>query len=129
MTPLFTTLASPTPGREMRRSAASKEVRLPAALDARGQPANIAQTMYETVHLHRILNPVACVMLLLPLRAATPVSSSAIALSPDAATVFLVNSDSNSVSSIDTLADQKLAETTVGNDPRSLAISPDGSVL
>jgi YVTN family beta-propeller protein len=57
---------------------------------------------------------------------ASAASSHSLALSPDGATLFVVNPDSGSVSSVDTLTDQKSAEVTVGDDPRILALSPDG---
>ncbi len=53
--------------------------------------------------------------------------SSAIAVTPDGARVWVVNRDSNSVSVLDTLTNSVLAEIPVGREPRTLAITPDGS--
>ena len=56
-------------------------------------------------------------------------ASGAIAMTPDGATIFVVNSDSGSVSALDTHSEQKIGELLVGVSPRSLAVSPDGSRL
>jgi len=49
-------------------------------------------------------------------------SSSAIAITDDGSRLLVVNPDSNSVSVIDPLAGEKLAELTVGDDPRTVAL-------
>jgi YVTN family beta-propeller protein len=43
--------------------------------------------------------------------------------------LFVANPDSGTVSSVDTLANRKIAETKVGSDPRMLALSPDSRLL
>lgn len=55
-------------------------------------------------------------------------SSSAIAITADGATLLVVNSDSNSLTLVDTASHSVQAEISVGVDPRSVAVSPDGSV-
>ena len=50
-------------------------------------------------------------------------------MTPDGTAVFVVNPDSGSVSAIDTASDTKLAEISVGLDPRILALGPDGQRL
>jgi len=49
-------------------------------------------------------------------------SSSAIAITDDGSRLLVVNPDSNSVSVMDPLAGEKLAELTVGDDPRTVAL-------
>jgi YVTN family beta-propeller protein len=53
-------------------------------------------------------------------------SSSAIALSPDGATLVVVNPDSGTVSLVDTGTLEVQAELAVGRDPRTAAIADDG---
>lgn len=52
--------------------------------------------------------------------------SSAIAITPDGATLVTVNPDSNTVTLLDTTSLAVLAELAVGGDPRSVVIAPDG---
>jgi YVTN family beta-propeller protein len=47
-------------------------------------------------------------------------SSSALAITDDGSRLLVVNPDSNSVSVMDPLAGEKLAELTVGDDPRTV---------
>ncbi|MBN1135256.1 MAG: beta-propeller fold lactonase family protein [Anaerolineae bacterium] len=54
-------------------------------------------------------------------------SSSPIALTPDGATLLVVNPDSNSLTLVDTASRLVLAEVPVGVDPCSVAVSPDSS--
>lgn len=49
-------------------------------------------------------------------------SSSAIAITDDGSRLLVVNPDSNSVSVMDPVAGEKLAEITVGDDPRTVAL-------
>ena len=56
-------------------------------------------------------------------------ASGSIAITPDGATVFVVNPDSGSVSAIDTASTTTLDEIIVGRDPRVLALGPDGQHL
>ena len=49
-------------------------------------------------------------------------SSSAIAITDDGSRLLVVNPDSNSVSVMDPVAGEKLAELTVGDDPRTVAL-------
>ncbi len=49
-------------------------------------------------------------------------SSSAIAITDDGSLLLVVNPDSNSVSVMDPAASEKLAELTVGDDPRTVAL-------
>ena len=56
-------------------------------------------------------------------------ASGSIAITPDGATVFVVNPDSGSVSAIDTASETKLDELVIGRDPRMLALGPDGQQL
>lgn len=52
-----------------------------------------------------------------------------IVLTPDGATLLLVNPDSGSVSAVDTGTLEKIAEIPVGADPRGMALSGDGRLL
>ncbi len=52
--------------------------------------------------------------------------SSPIALTPDGATLLVVNPDTNSLTLVSTISRTVIAEITVGVDPRSVAASPDG---
>ena len=61
--------------------------------------------------------------------ASTAHASGSIVITPDGATVFVVNPDSGSVSAIDTASATTLDEIRVGRDPRSLALGPDGQRL
>lgn len=54
-------------------------------------------------------------------------SSSALAITPDGATLLVVNPDSNSLTLVDTASRAVVAELRVGVDPRSVAVSPDGA--
>ena len=56
-------------------------------------------------------------------------ASGSIAITPDGATVFVVNPDSGSVSALDTAAAATLDEILVGRDPRSLALGLDSQRL
>ncbi len=80
--------------------------------DAFGIP-NI-QTFVQAVHL--------------PLAATMPASSSNIAYETRSGNdrVWVVNQDNDSVTAIDAVTNAKLAELTVGQAPRSIAIAPDG---
>ena len=53
--------------------------------------------------------------------------SSTIAASQDGAEVWVVNTDANTVSVVDTLTRAVVAETPVGRQPRTLAITPNGT--
>ena len=55
-------------------------------------------------------------------------ASDSILLAPSGM-LFVANPDSGTVSSVDTLANRKIAETSVGIDPRMLAFSPDSRLL
>ena len=61
-------------------------------------------------------------------RPGTPINgvSSLIALTPDGATLLVVNPDSNSLTFVDTASNDVICELPVGADPRSVAVSPDG---
>lgn len=59
---------------------------------------------------------------------AAETSSGSIVLSP-AGTLFVVNPDSGSVSAVDTVTRSRIAEIPVGDDPRMLALTPDGRYL
>ena len=54
-------------------------------------------------------------------------SSSAITITADGATLLVVNPDSNSLTLVDVASHSARAEVPVGVDPRSVAVSPDGS--
>ncbi|MBT4074246.1 MAG: beta-propeller fold lactonase family protein [Chloroflexi bacterium] len=56
-----------------------------------------------------------------------PQSSSAVAVTPDGRLLVAVNPDSDSVTIVDAETSAVLAEVGVGDDPRTLAITPDGS--
>ena len=56
-------------------------------------------------------------------------ASSSIGMTPDGTTVFVVNPDSGSISAVETQADTKIGEIYIGEDPRILALSPDGQRL
>ena len=56
-------------------------------------------------------------------------ASGSIAITPDGATVFVVNPDSGSVSALDTVSATTLDEILVGRDPRSLALELDSQRL
>jgi YVTN family beta-propeller protein len=62
-----------------------------------------------------------------PFAARAKRSSSSIAISPDGATLLVVNPDSNSLTLADTISRSVVTELTVGVDPRSVAVSPDGA--
>jgi len=66
-----------------------------------------------------------------PLTAKKPTQSGSIVFE-DRATgndrVWVVNPDSDSVTVIDSITRLKLAETTIGNAPRSIAVAPDGRI-
>ena len=79
--------------------------------------------LFRSLYLSALL---VCVVLWLP--TSTPATSS-IGITPDGTTVFVVNPDSGSVSTIDTAAATKLDELIVGRDPRMLAVGPDGQRL
>jgi YVTN family beta-propeller protein len=55
-------------------------------------------------------------------------ASSTIAITPDGATILVVNPDSNSVSLVDTSTLTVIDEIKVGVDPRSVAVAADGQV-
>jgi YVTN family beta-propeller protein len=55
-------------------------------------------------------------------------AASSIALSPDGSTLIVTNSDSNTITLVDTAAQVVIAEIPVGLDPRSVAIAPDGGL-
>jgi YVTN family beta-propeller protein len=55
----------------------------------------------------------------------SPVSSSAVAVSPDGRLVAAVNPDSDSITLVDAITLVVLAEVPVGDDPRSLSFTPD----
>ena len=83
-----------------------------------------------TPRIEKLLHSLA--LLLLAALASAPAlavqaRSSAIAVTPDGARVWVVNRDSNSVSVLDTVTSALLAETPVGREPRTLAITPDGA--
>ena len=84
------------------------------AVDDRGQER--AETVVQTVGL--------------PLTAKAPVNSSSIAVETAAqgGRVWVVNADNNTVSVFNGATRAKLAEISVGDSPRSLAISPAGEV-
>jgi len=81
----------------------------------------------------RLTSPLVFVTLLVlgtpALAIAGPGSSGAAAISPDGATVFLLNPDSGTVSAVATSPLAKTAEAPVGPDPRTLAVSADGTRL
>ncbi len=54
-------------------------------------------------------------------------AASAIAITDDGSTLVAVNSDSNTVTLVDTASQSVIAELEVGVDPRSVAVSPDGA--
>ena len=54
-------------------------------------------------------------------------SSSAIAITPDGATLLVVNPDSNSISLVDTVSQATVAEIPVGVDPRTVTVDDAGS--
>lgn len=58
-----------------------------------------------------------------------PVSSSAIAISPDGAVVATVNPDSNTVTLVNAHTLEVIDEVPVGNDPRTLSFTPDSKSL
>ncbi len=64
-----------------------------------------------------------------PLLPRTPVSSSALALSPDGAHLAAVNPDSDSTTLVDVQSLHVIAEIKVGRDPRTLAFTPDGALV
>lgn len=53
-------------------------------------------------------------------------SSRSIAITPDGAIVVVVNSDSHSITFVDSVTQTALVELPVGVDPRAVAVSPDG---
>ena len=55
-------------------------------------------------------------------------SSSAIAITADGTTLLVVNPDSHSLTVVDTASESVIAEISVGEDPRSVAVSPDSTV-
>ena len=57
------------------------------------------------------------------------VSSSAVAVSPDGSIVAAVNPDSDSVTLVDATTLTVLQEITVGDDPRTIAFTPDSRLL
>ncbi len=61
--------------------------------------------------------------------AAGPVASGSVTITSAGSTVFVVNPDSGSVSAADTRTDEKIGEVFVGDEPRSLSLSPDGQRL
>lgn len=54
-----------------------------------------------------------------------PSTSSTIAVSPNGKLVVAINPDSNSITIVDPITLKVLTEITVGNNPRTLAITPD----
>jgi len=54
-------------------------------------------------------------------------ASSSIAITPDGATLLVVNPDSNSLTLVDTPSRAVITELAVGVDPRSVAVAPDGA--
>lgn len=58
-----------------------------------------------------------------------PVSSSAIAVSPDGAMVAAVNPDSDSITLMDAVTLEVIEEVPVGDDPRTLSFTPDSRAL
>ena len=58
-----------------------------------------------------------------------PVSSSGVVVSPDGALVAAVNPDSDSITLVDALGLGVIREITVGDDPRTLAFTPDSRLL
>ena len=63
-----------------------------------------------------------------PIPPAFQVSSSALTLSPDGSRLAAVNPDSDSVTLVDALALTVLAEVPVGDDPRTVSFTPDGTL-
>lgn len=59
----------------------------------------------------------------------TASASGAAAITLDGSTVFVVNPDSGSVSAVSTRTDEKAGEVSVGEDPRALALGPEGRRL
>ncbi len=62
-------------------------------------------------------------------QAPSPIASGSAAITADGSTVFVVNPDSGAVSAVDTRTDEKIGEVFVGDNPRSLSLSPDGQRL
>jgi len=60
---------------------------------------------------------------------AGPVSSSAIAVSPDGAMVTAVNPDSDSITLVDTVTLAVIEEIPVGDDPRTVSFTPDSQAV
>ena len=58
-----------------------------------------------------------------------PVSSSGVVVSPDGALVAAVNPDSDSITIVDALGLGVVREITVGDDPRTLAFTPDSRLV
>lgn len=63
-----------------------------------------------------------------PPTAVQPYNSSTIILDASGTQVWHVNPDNDSVTAIDAVRDQKMAEVTVGRQPRTLAQAPDGTI-
>jgi YVTN family beta-propeller protein len=58
-----------------------------------------------------------------------PVSSSAVAVSPDGKLVVVVNPDSDSITLVDVITLAVLAEIPVGDNPRTLSFTPDSKTV
>ena len=58
-----------------------------------------------------------------------PVSSSAVVVSPDGALVAAVNPDSDSITLVDALGLRLIKEIAVGDEPRTLAFTPDSRLV
>ena len=61
--------------------------------------------------------------------ASGPVSSSAVVVSPDGALVAAVNPDSDSITLVDALGLRLIKEIAVGDEPRTLAFTPDSRLV
>jgi YVTN family beta-propeller protein len=64
-----------------------------------------------------------------PLAATPKFSSAPIAITPDGATLLVVNPDSNSLTLVDTASRMVIKEIAVGIDPRSVAVHPNGETV
>lgn len=63
-----------------------------------------------------------------PLTAGTPVASSGLAELPSRSEIYVVNPDNDTVSVINTSSLSRIVEISVGDEPRTLAVAPDGLI-
>ena len=122
--PTATNSPVPTPSRISGPIATHAPAAVPVV-----NPTAIPTAVPTQVPLPKVNAVVPTVDMLSPMALAGPVSSSAIAVSPDGAIVAAVNPDSGSITLVDAGTLEVIQEIPVGDDPRTLSFTPDSRAL